>query len=318
MSLLQDAANFEEQHWRNRLSGWRRQAARDYLGQLGKVAGLLSLSILMLDGARRDISHGSASVVAVTGGATLQTGSGKSAPAPSFVGQSYSLGDTLVTDVTGSVTLAFADGSVVRLGPQSQLRLSQSDAFRNGRRMRHFQLPFGSVLVYGPNDLATGFVVPGSEKTVQKKGGFAFDTRHGYTVGSPSSLAHFAPRTGFLAGIERVIWWPLDTLLGKLGIMGRGTLFTTDSQRRRACRTACVTLQRALGASAGLAIGQPLPLESFNLAAEDLSAAKKAIAGPTVVIEQAGPNFLARVRARDSAGTVFKITPQGVQEQLPK
>ena len=318
MSLLQDAARYEEQHWRNRLSGWRRQAARDYLGQLGKVVGLLVLSLLLLDGARRDVSHGFASVVAVTGGATLQTASGKSAPAPSFVGQSYSLGDTLATDGTGTVIVAFPDGSVVQLGPLSQLRLSQSDAFRNGRRLRHFQLMSGSALTYGSSDLTTSFTVPGSDKTAQKNGGFAFDTRRGFSPSSPSALGRYAAKPGFLVGLERVAWWPLDTLLGQLGIMGSGTLLTTDNQRRDACSTTCVALQQALRNMPSLPVNEPLALETFGLTADELSAAQRVVAGPTVLIEQAGANFIAVVRARDSAGTVFKITPQGVQAQPQK
>ncbi|WP_395141276.1 FecR domain-containing protein [Armatimonas sp.] len=318
MSLLQDAARYEEQHWRNRLSGWCRQAARDYLGQLGKVVGLLVLSILLLDGARRDVSHGFASVVAVTGGATLQTARGKSAPAPSFVGQSYSLGDTLVTDGTGTVTVVFPDGSVVQLSPQSQLRLSQSDAFRNGRRLRHFELTSGSALVYGSADLATRFVVPGSDKTAQKNGGFAFDVRRGLSPGSPSALARYAAKPGFLVGLERVAWWPLDTLLGQLGIMGSGTLLTTDNQRRDACRRVCLDIHKALSGASNLPTGQPLPLEMFGLSAEPQSTGKSAIAGPNVILTQAGGNFIALVRARDSVGTVFKITSQGVQAQQQK
>lgn len=318
MSLLQDAARYEEQHWRNRLSGWRRQAARDYLGQLGKIVGLLVLSLLLLDGARRDVSHGFASVVAVTGGVTLQTASGKSAPAPSFVGQSYSLGDTLVTDGTGTVTVAFPDGSIVHLSPLSQLRLSQSDAFRNGRRLRHFQLTSGSALLYGSADLTTSLVVPGSDKTAKKKGGFAFDARQGFSPGSPSALGRYAAKPGFLVGLERVAWWPLDTLLGQLGIMGSGTLLTTENQRRDACRTTCVALQKALRTMPSLPINEPLALETFGLTADELSAAQKAVAGPSVLIEQAGANFIAVVRARDSVSTVFKVTPQGIQAQLQK
>lgn len=312
MSLLQDAANYEEQHWRNRLGGWRQQAARDYLAQIGKVTALIIVTILLLDGARRDISHGSATVVAFTPSSTLQTASGKSAPAPSFIGQSLGIGDTLTTDTIGSATLAFPDGTVVQLEPQSQLRLLQSDAFRDGTGQRQFQLVQGSALVYAPSHFTTGFVT-GAGKVFQKAGSFHIHAERGISVESGSSLGRYAVKQGSLAGLERVVWWPLDTLLSKLGIMGAGTLLTTDSQRRDTCREVAHELQKALISNTAIPSGEGVSIESLGLRPEVQAQAQRSLIGPYLALSRTGAHFTARFTARDSSRTVFTVTESQIQ-----
>lgn len=313
MSLLQDAANYEEQHWRNRLGGWRQQAARDYLAQIGKVTALIVLTVLLLDGARRDISHGTASVAAFTPASTLQTASGKSAPAPSFIGQSLSLGDTLTTDMMGSATLAFPDGSVVQVEPNSQLRLLQSDSFRNGVRLRQFQLLQGSALVYGPSALQTSFLTS-SGKTLRRAGSFHIDSKHGISVNNGSSVTRFAVRPGTLVGIERAVWWPLDTLLGKLGIMGAGTILTTDSQRRATAREVARALQKALISNTSIPAGDAVALDAFGLRDELQTQAQRVIRGPYLTVRRTGAHFVATLTVRDSVGTTLTLTESQVTE----
>jgi hypothetical protein len=315
MSLLQDAAEYEKNHWDNYLTRIRSQSAHDYLSQVGKLIGLLILTGLLLDGARRETLHSSSFVVAFSPGARLRTTKGTSSP--SFVGQSFSRGSSFSTDATGRVTLAFRDGSVVELGPRSQLTLMQSDAFRNGQKRRQFQLSSGSARVLASPETETRFVT--AEGIVgSKKGSFLFTVGRGVSADSAASLARHALKPSFLQSIERGVWWPLDTLLSRLGIMGAGTILTTDSQRRDACRTAGVALQKALISSgASLSPGKELSLESAGLSGDALTQAQAAIRGPGFVLVQSGSNFVATVVARDSAGTRFALTPQGIQERKP-
>jgi hypothetical protein len=308
MSLLQDAANYEEQHWRNRLSGWRRQAARDYLGQLGRVVVLILLAILLLDGARRDVLHATASVVAVKGGATLQTASGKHAPAPSFVGQSYSLGDTLATDATGSVTLAFPDGTVIGLGPKNSLQQTQSSAYRNGLRSRWFAVGDGPLQVYNPSDSRIALINP-------KGGGIlgGGSTNNKFFGGSAAAnLARYSVKPNALTGLERAVWWPLDTLLGKLGVMGLGTFRGTDSQRRDECQQICLALQKVLPTTSPSTSGL-VPLASLGLSSELTELGSRCVSGPYVLIARTGPGFMVQLTARDSQETEFTVTAQGIK-----
>ncbi len=316
MSLLQDAAEYEERHWGNYLTCMRGQAARDYLSQVGKVLLLILLAVLLLDGARRDLSHGSASVVAFTPGATLQTLKGKSAP--SFIGQSFNLGATLATDTTGTVTLAFFDGSVIQLSPGSQLRLTQSDAFRNGQRRRLFELTSGSALVYAPPTLETHFATPAGLSGT-KSGSFRFDSQQGVLPDGASALTRYTTKPGLFVRLEKAVWWPLDFVLGKVGIMGAGTLLKTDSQRRDDANTASRALQRALiQNTVALPMGRELSLEQSGLSGDALKQAQSALAGPIFVLTPGGGGFVARVMARDSAATVFTITATRVEEVKKK
>ena len=310
MSLLQEAAEYEERHWSNYLTRLRSQAARDYLSQIGRVLLLILLAALLLDGARRDMAYGAASVVAFTPGSALQTASGKSAP--SFIGQSFAQGDTLSTDTTGSVTLAFLDGCVVRLSPGSQLRLTQSDAFRNGRRRRQFELTSGSALVYAPNHLETRFATPTGVRGM-KGGSFRFDSQRGVLPDGASAITRYAHKPGLFVRIERAVWWPLDFVLSKVGIMGAGTLVKTDSQRRDDAHTACVALQRALiSHTATLPVGKELPLEQSGLTGDALKQAQSSLAGPSFILAPGGGGFVATVTARDSAATDFTVTPSRI------
>jgi hypothetical protein len=315
MSLLQDAAEYEKNHWNNYLTRIRSQSARDYLSQVGKVIGLLILTGLLLDGARREVLHSNGSVVAFSPGASLQTAKGTNSP--SFVGQSFSLGSSFSTDATGSVTLAFLDGSVVEIGPRSQLTLMQSDAFRNGQKRRQFQLSSGSARVLASPETETRFVA--ADGTLgSKKGSFLFTVGRGVSADSAPGLARHAIKPSFLQSIERGVWWPLDTLLSKLGVMGAGTILTTDSQRLDACRTACVALQKALISSgASLPQGKELSLESAGLSGDALTQAQTVIRGPSFILAQSGSNFVATVVARDSAGTKLQITPREISKLGP-
>ena len=202
MSLLQDAAAYEERHWSNYLTRIRSQAARDYLSQIGAwlpwscSRPCYSMVPAAISGMPRAPWWPSVA------GAALQTASGKSAP--SFKGQSFGPGDSLTTDATGSVTLTFLDGSVVQLAPNSQLRLTQSDSFRNGQQRRQFQLASGSALVYGPANLETRFATPHGATAV-KKGSFAFAVSRGVSVDSGTSLVRYAVQPGALARVERAV-----------------------------------------------------------------------------------------------------------------
>jgi hypothetical protein len=314
MSLLQDAANYEEQHWRNRLSGWRRQAARDYLGQIGKIAVLLVLTVLLLDGARRDITHSTAHVVAVTGGVTLQTANNTHAPAQSFVGQTYALGDTITTDATGTVTLAFSDSTVIQLGPNNQLQQTQSDSYRTGIRRRYFQTGVGPLQIHNPSNVK--LTLAASNGGGIEMGGGGMSNAY-FGSNNAASLARYATRPGFLEGVERIVWWPLDLILGKLGVMSRGTLLGTDSQRLQDAQTICKALQKTIPTQTSLVTGKPIPLDSLGLSADELELAKQAITGGTITLKSAGPGFVARLKVHDSMESVLEVTAQNISKIGP-
>ena len=125
MSLLDDAAHFEDRRWRRRLASWRQDAAILYLKRVGTLLGGLVLLFLLIDGCRRDLAHGSGTVRAFQLGASLQTSRGSLSPC--FLGQSVAVGDTVQTDGRSTVTIAFTDGTVLHLLPDTQVQLVQSE-----------------------------------------------------------------------------------------------------------------------------------------------------------------------------------------------
>jgi hypothetical protein len=272
------------------------------------------LSTLLLDGARRDLIQGTGTVVAVAGGATLQTASGKHAPAPSFVGQTFAPGDTLTTDSTGTVTVAFPDSLVVQLGPHNQLRQTQSTAYRTGTRSHWFQTGSGLVRTYNPKDVVVALVNASGSGAIGG-GSLAFG---GKAPARAQELARYSTQPSVFERIETVLWWPLDTALGRLGITTRGTFQGTDSQRRDECRAVCRGLMTILPTAAGLPEGSLIPVESLSLPETLLPQAQRSIAGPYIVLARRGSSFLAQVTARDSEGTTFTVTTQGVQEKRKK
>lgn len=314
MSLLRDAANFEDRRWRNRLSDWRRDAAVHHLRRVGQVFGGLSLLFLLVDGARRDASHGTATVSAFQPGAIVQTERGTRVPC--FVGQAFSLGDSLLTDDTSSVTVAFPDGSVLQIPARSQVTLSQSDAFRNGRRFRYFTLLRGEALLYAPKEIETGFSLPGVPLQT-RQGSFRFEEKLGAVVSaSTAALGRFSVKPGALVGLERLLWLPGDFVLSHLGVGSLGTLSGTDAQRKEECRKVASQLQkrfRAQPPSAGA-----YSLDILNLEQEDSARARASVKGLLVEVRQGGRDFVAQLTARDSAATRFRITTNQIVEDKIK
>ncbi|WP_309714351.1 hypothetical protein [Armatimonas sp.] len=313
MSLLQDAAEYEKNHWNNYLTRIRSQSARDYLSQVGKVVGLLILTGLLLDGARRDLTQSTGTVVAVKGGVILQIASNKRPPSPSFIGQTFSQGDTLTTDATGTVNIAFPDGIVVQLGPHNQLRSLQSSTYRNGKQNRWLQTGTGPIQFYNPRDVWVALI--------QTNGGGAMGggTQNNAFFGSSGAkaLAPYSQNLGFFGSLEKAAWWPLDFLLSKFGVMHRGTIQSTDSQRLDEAKSIARTLQATLPSAAGLPQGTLIPLSNLGLSTEQLTKAQQCLAGPVLTLQQRGKNFVAEVTVRNSVGTRLRITPQGIQERKP-
>lgn len=316
MSLLQEAAEKEDRRWGNYLTRIRSQAARDYLSQVGRVTALIVIGVLLADGARRDLLHGLGTVVSVSGGVTLQTASGKSAPAQSFVGQSVGLGDSLTTAADGNVTVTYLDGTVARLGPSNQLRQTQSTSFRNGSSSRWFQTGSGPLQLYNPNPRA--FIALVNPNGGAILGGGSTSGGSYFAGSSVTTLSRYSVKQGALVGLERAVWWPLDALLGKIGVSNRGTLTSTDSQRRSECRSIALGLQKVLPTATGLPEGSVIALSQLSLPTALQQSAEKAVEGPYLLLKHRGVNFSAQLTARDSERTVFTITPQGVQETRKK
>lgn len=310
MSLLQDAAAFEDNRWQRRLRDWRRDAAIAHLRRVGGLLGGFLLAFLLFDGARRDAAHGTATVVALQGNAALQTAKGKLAP--SFVGQNYSVGDSLTTDDTGTVTLAFLDGSVLQVAPRSQVTLVQSDSFRNNHRYRLFSVLTGKATVYATGFHFTRFIGP-NLKLETRQLSCQFTASSGITsLPAASRLAKYSAKSTTLIRLENALWAPGNALLNAIGIMGSGTLFGTDSQLKADCLSVGKALQAATKQNPELlASNRWVPLESLNLPTQTLTLARRCVVGPAV---QASGGVLL-FTARDARATYYSVTPTGVHAQ---
>ena len=313
MSLLQDAAAFEDNRWQRRLRDWRRDAAIAHLRRVGGLLGGITLGFLLFDGARRDALHGTATVVALSGNAALQTAKGKLAP--SFIGQSFSVGDALVTDSTGVVTLAFPDGTVLEVAPNTQLALLQSDSFRNSRRYRLFSVLTGKATVYATGLHFTHFAGP-NLKLETRQLSCQFTTPGGITsLPTASRLAKYSTKNTTLIQLENALWAPGNALLNAAGITESGTLFGTASQRKADCLTVGKALQAAIKQNPELlASNRWIPLESLSLPEQTLSLARRCVVGPVVRVADATLFFT----ARDARATPFVVTSTGVREDRIK
>lgn len=307
MSLLQDAAAFEDNRWQRRLRDWRRDAAIAHLRRVGGLLGGFTLAFLLFDGARRDAAHGTATVVALQGNAALQTAKGKLAP--SFIGQSYSVGDSLTTDDTGTVTLAFPDGSVLEVAPRSQVALVQSDSFRNSRRYRLFSVLTGKATVYATGFHFTHFIGP-NLKLETRQLSCQFTAPGGITsLAAASRLAKYSIKNSTLIRLENALWAPGNALLNAAGVTGSGTLLGTESQLKADCHTVGKALQAAIKQNPELlASDRWIPLESLSLPAQTLTLARRCVVGPVVRVATGGLFFT----ARDARNTYYVVRPTGV------
>ncbi len=125
--------------------------ATDRVGELGRLILLclgVGLAVLLLDGFRRDYGNLSAVLVAHGGSVTIAIpGDGKQVELPPNDGTGLDVGASITTGPGSFATLAFPDGSSIRIEASSSLTIRMLDYFRSGRRDRAFSLAGGSAFV---------------------------------------------------------------------------------------------------------------------------------------------------------------------------